>query len=141
VEALDIQVKLLQDEISKIDRQEEEYQLRKQLTNPDCSLAFRSPNVELRVPAASSDLRGFFRDSEADRQAAEAGLEDLEKCLRSMKEENEEEGESPSLAEELASLEGMEIASENKIDLGKVASECYFNLTKKAHCICMYIKN
>jgi hypothetical protein len=129
VEALDIQIKLLQDEISKIDRQEEEYRRRKQLTSPDCSLAFRSTDADMRVTAEASDLRDFFLDSEADREtsAAEAGLQDLEKCLRNMKEEAEiagrrREGEETSLAEELASLEAMEITSENKIDLGKVAN-------------------
>jgi hypothetical protein len=67
--------------------------------------------------------------SDVDR-LAEDGLAELEKCLKSVTDKNAEEEEAVavikreaavSLQQELASLEGMDITTDNKIDIGKAA--------------------
>ena len=132
-EALDIQIRLLKDEMFKIDRQEEEYRLRKELVSLEgTSFNFQPLESDGRQSgsAVSSGLRDTLRSPEADHQAAAgASLSELENCLISVKEEEEEErtrgrmvGEDPATFEdELATLEGMDIAPDHKIDLGKVA--------------------
>jgi len=121
-EALDIQVKLLQDEIFKIDRQEEEHRLRKELVlSHEQSLAEDGPGG-----VGSCRLH----DGPSGEEEPEDSLAELEKCLNIVKEEEEADGlrrrreeevGGVSFEEELGSLEGMDMTVENKIDLGKVA--------------------
>jgi hypothetical protein len=114
-EALVIQIKLLQDEMAKIDRQEEAHRLRQQLG----SFTFPPLSAEEQLDSCS---RPHGRSPERH-LAAEECLAELEMCLKSVKEEQEGRKEGEGMGgwqeETMGDLSMAAHDHKDKIHLGK----------------------
>ncbi len=120
-EALVIQIKLLQDEMAKIDRQEEAHRLRQQLSSFTSSLPFPPLSAEEQLDSCS---RPHGRSPERH-LAAEECLAELEMCLKSVKEEQEGRKEGEGMVggwQEEETMGDLSMAAhddKDKIHLGK----------------------